>query len=101
MSKKLFIGGLSWGTTDQSMMDAFSAHGQVVSAEVVRDRETGRSKGFGFVEYASEEDAAAAKTALDGQMLDGRKIRVDFAREQERGGGPRGFGRSGGDRRGR
>lgn len=83
---------------DQQLKDAFGAHGQVVSASVVIDRETGRSRGFGFVEYATEGEAKTAADAMNGQMLDGRPLRVNPAHERREGGGPRGGGGGGGGR---
>lgn len=85
MSNKLFVGGLSWNTDDRLLMEAFAAHGDVTEAKVILERDTGRSRGFGFVTFASADSAAAAITALDGRELDGRAIRVNVA--QERGGG--------------
>ena len=76
MAKKLFIGNLNYRTTDETLFDAFSAIGNVESAAVITDRETGRSRGFGFVEMATEEDAQAAIQQLDNTDLDGRTIRV-------------------------
>ena len=87
MSNKLFVGGLSWGTDDQSLHEAFSQHGTVQEARVITDRETGRSRGFGFVTMSSAEEANAATDALNGQQLDGRTIRVNEAQERSRGGG--------------
>merc|ERR1712130_628127 len=78
---KLFIGGLSWSTDEQSLQSAFSSYGEVASVRVVTDRETGRSKGFGFVEYNSRDEAQAAVDGMNGQDLDGRQIRCDFAQE--------------------
>ena len=101
MGKKLFVGGLAWGTTDEGLMDAFSQFGEVTDAKVVMDRDTGRSRGFGFVTFAEADAAQAAITGMDGQDLDGRTIRVNEA--EDRGGsrgGPRGGGGGGGDRRG-
>ena len=98
MSNKLFVGGLSWDTGDQGLQEAFEAFGTVVEAKVITDRETGRSRGFGFVTF---QDAAAAQSAmqeLDGSTLDGRSIRVNEANERSRDGGGRGGG-GGGDRR--
>ena len=83
-TKKLFVGSLSWGLTWQDLKEAFGAHGEVVYTKVITDRETGRSKGFGFVEFATVEDAVAAKNAMDGAELDGRTIKVDFAEEKPR-----------------
>jgi len=82
-SSKLFVGGLAWATTDETLKQAFSAHGEVSEARVVKDRETGRSRGFGFVTFESSESAQAAKNALNNSLVDGRNIRVDFATERE------------------
>ena len=98
MSARLYVGNLSYSTMDQQLKDAFGAHGQVVSASVVIDRETGRSRGFGFVEYATEGEAKTAADAMNGQMLDGRPLRVNPAHERREGGGPRGGGGGGGGR---
>ncbi|KAL8486904.1 hypothetical protein ACS0TY_023086 [Phlomoides rotata] len=84
MSTRLFIGGLSYGTDDQSLKDAFSNYGDIEFARVIVDRETGKSKGFGFVNYHSEESASSALSAMDGQELNGRSIRVSYAQERER-----------------
>ncbi|XP_057957313.1 glycine-rich RNA-binding protein 2, mitochondrial-like [Malania oleifera] len=89
-SSKLFIGGLSYGTDDQSLKDAFSSFGDVVDARIITDRDTGRSRGFGFVNFASNESASSALSAMDGQELNGRNIRVSYA--NDRPAGPRGFG---------
>jgi len=67
-SSKLFVGGLSYGTDDQSLRDSFANYGQVIEARVIMDRESGRSRGFGFVTYTSSEEASAAITAMDGQV---------------------------------
>jgi len=102
MSKKLYVGNLSYGVDDHMLNDCFAQHGQVTQAQVVMDRETGRSKGFGFVEYSTQEEAQAAIDALDGVELDGRAMRVDEARPREdrprRGGGGGGYGGGGGGR---
>lgn len=82
VSNKLFVGGLSWSTTDESLGKAFSAHGEVTEARVVMDRTTGRSRGFGFVTFASDDAARAAKAAMDNAAIDGRNVRVDFATEK-------------------
>jgi RNA recognition motif-containing protein len=98
MATKLFVGSLAWATNDDSLKDFFSAAGTVVSASVIMDRETNRSKGFGFVEMSSDEEAKAAVDQLNGKDLDGRAIVVSEARPREerpRGGGG---GYSGGDR---
>ena len=79
MSVKLFVGGLSFSTTSEGMRDAFARFGPVHSATVMTDRETGRSRGFGFVEMATAEEADKAISALNGSSLDGRMIRVDKA----------------------
>ncbi len=81
--KKLFVGSLSWGTTDKTLEEAFSQAGQVESANVIIDRATQRSKGFGFVEMSSDEEAKAAIDMLDGKELDGRKIVVNEARPKK------------------
>lgn len=86
MSVRLFVGGLSFSTSTEGLRDAFARFGPVQSAAVMTDRETGRSRGFGFVEMATEEDAERAISALNGSQLDGRMIRVDKA--TPRGSGP-------------
>jgi heterogeneous nuclear ribonucleoprotein A1/A3 len=68
-SSKLFVGGLSYGTDEQSLRDTFANYGQVIEAKIINDRETGRSRGFGFITYASSEEASAAITALDGKVI--------------------------------
>ncbi|KAL3835012.1 hypothetical protein ACJIZ3_009748 [Penstemon smallii] len=82
MSTKLFVGGLSYGTDDQSLRDAFCSFGDVVDAKVITDRDTGRSRGFGFVNFSSDDSASSALSAMDGQQLNGRNIRVGFAQER-------------------
>lgn len=84
MSNKLFVGGLSWDTDDRSLNKAFSEHGDVKEATVITDRDTGRSRGFGFVTFASSNGASEAMRALDGQELDGRAIRVNEAHDKRR-----------------
>ncbi|GMI95239.1 hypothetical protein HRI_003193200 [Hibiscus trionum] len=91
-SSKVFVGGISFQTDDQGLSDAFSQYGQVVEARVIVDRETGRSRGFGFVTYTSTEDASSAIQALDGQVLHGRQVRVNYAAEKP----PRNYGGGGG-----
>ena len=81
--KKLYVGNLSYSVDSHQLNECFAAHGTVESAQVVTDRETGRSKGFGFVEMASVEEAQAAIEALDGTDLDGRALRVNEARPRE------------------
>lgn len=83
MATKLFIGSLAWGTTDDSLKAFFEQAGTVVSANVIVDRETNRSKGFGFVEMSSDEEAKAAIDQLNGKELDGRAIVVNEARPRE------------------
>lgn len=83
MATRLFIGSLAWATNDDSLKDFFSGVGNVVSANVITDRETGRSKGFGFVEMSSDEEAKAAIDQLNGKDLDGRAIVVSEARPRE------------------
>ena len=78
--KKLFIGGISWGTTDESLAAAFSQAGAVSSAVVIKDKMTGRSKGFGFVEMATEEEAQKAIDMFNGQEIAGRRVTVNEAR---------------------
>lgn len=84
MSKKLFVGGLSWGTDDSMFRDAFTPFGAITEAKVIMDRETGRSRGFGFVTFSSDADADRAVRELDGKDLDGRTIRVNEAQERSR-----------------
>lgn len=90
MAKKLFVGNLSWNTRDESLYEAFSQFGEVTDAKVITDRETGRSRGFGFVTFADEQAGQDAMSAMDGQELDGRPIRVNEAQERRNGGGFRG-----------
>jgi cold-inducible RNA-binding protein len=80
---KLFVGGLPFATTDDELRDVFAAHGTVASATVVRDRDSGRSKGFGFVEFEKDEEGKAAEKALNGSDLGGRSISVAEARPKE------------------
>lgn len=94
MATKLFVGSLSYNTTSEGLKEFFESAGSVSSADVVMDRETGRSRGFGFVEMGSEDEAQAAIKNLDGKELDGRAIMVSAAREKSEG-GPRGGGRGG------
>ena len=83
MNNRLYIGGLSWGTTDEALRAAFSAAGNVVSAKVITDRMSGRSKGFGFVEMGSDEEAQKAIEMFNGKDLDGRNVTVNVARPME------------------
>ena len=82
MAKKLFVGNLPYSTRDEELRTFFESAGTVESASVVLDRDTGRSRGFGFVEMATEEEAQKAVSSLDGQELDGRKVVVNEARPQ-------------------
>ncbi|HAZ14243.1 MAG: RNA-binding protein [Bdellovibrionales bacterium GWA2_49_15] len=100
MGTKLYVGNLSYSTTDQSLSELFSQAGTVASAKVVTDRETGRSKGFGFVEMSTDEEAQAAVEKFNGQELEGRQLKVDEARPATNGGGPRGGGGGRGPRGG-
>lgn len=89
MSKKLYVGNLTYSVGNQELEDLFSQFGQVNSAQVINDRDTGRSKGFGFVEMAEDKDADAAIEALNGKDNDGRALTVNIARprEERKGGG--------------
>ena len=102
MSKRVFVGGLSWGTDDDGLRAAFEAFGEVTDAKVIMDRDTGRSRGFGFVTFAQAEEMATAMEKMDGSDLDGRTIRVNEAQERppRRGGGGGGGGGRGGYRGG-
>ncbi|XP_072991846.1 glycine-rich RNA-binding protein 4, mitochondrial-like [Typha latifolia] len=94
-SSKVFVGGLSYGTDDQSLREAFINYGEVVEARVIIDRESGRSRGFGFVTFTSADEASAAITGLDGKDLHGRMIRVNYANDRT-GGFRGGYGGGGG-----
>jgi cold-inducible RNA-binding protein len=96
LSKKLFVGGLAWATDEASLLEAFQQFGPVAEAKVILDRETGRSRGFGFVTYESDADADTAMKELDGAQLDGRSIRVNEAQARQGGGGGGGPGGGGG-----
>ena len=96
MAHKLFIGGLSFSTSDDRLRELFAQVGGVESAAVVMDRETGRSRGFGFVEMATAEEADAAVKKSNGQEVDGRTLKVELANSAGSGGGRSGGGRSGG-----
>jgi len=106
MAAKLFVGSLSWDTTDASLHDFFASAGTVVSATVIMDKYTGKSRGFGFVEMSSDEEAKKAIETLNGQTLDNRQIVVNEAKPQAPrpsfGGGGGGYGGGGrrDDRRG-
>ena len=101
MAKKLYVGNLSYNVDSSELEQLFAQHGQVLSAQVINDRDTGRSKGFGFVEMANDNEAEAAIAALNGQQHGGRALTVNEARPREdRGGGGYGGGGGGGGRRG-
>lgn len=80
---KLFVGGLPFATTDEDLQALFASHGTVASATVIKDRDTGRSKGFGFVEFENDDEGKAAESALNGSDLGGRTITVNQARPKE------------------
>jgi RNA recognition motif-containing protein len=110
MGSKIYVGGLPYAATEQQLSDLFAQHGTVASARVITDKFTGQSRGFGFVEMSSDEEAQKAIAALNGTQMDGRTLTVNEARPQEPrsgGGGRGGFGggggggRSGGGNRGR
>lgn len=81
---KLFVGGLPFATTEDELNSMFSEYGTVSSAKIPTDRDTGRSRGFGFVEFENEDEGKAAESALNGKEVDGRKIQVNKAREDRR-----------------
>ncbi|MBD3183589.1 RNA-binding protein [Candidatus Poribacteria bacterium] len=96
MAKKLYVGNLNFDTTEAELEEAFAQFGEVVSAVVIKDSATGRSRGFGFVEFAEEADAQKAKEEMNGQELGGRNLKVDEARDSRGGGGGRRSGGGGG-----
>lgn len=103
MGRKLYVGNLPFSATEQVLSDAFAEYGTVESAKIITDRDTGRSKGFGFVEMSSDEEAQAAITKLNGSQWEGRQLTVNEAkpqapRDNRGGGGGRGFGGGGGGR---
>src|SRR5271170_4047088 len=106
MGKKLYVGNLSYQVDSSELEQLFGQHGQVVSAQIINDRDTGRSKGFGFVEMSSDSEADAAVAALNGQQHEGRALTVNEARPREEraggggGGGRGGYGGGGGGGRG-
>ena len=102
MGRKLYVGNLSYGTTDSTLEQLFAEYGTVQSAQVIVDRDTGRSKGFGFVEMGSDQEAQAAIKGLSEKEVDGRRLTVNEAKPREdRGGGGRGgYGGGGGGGRG-
>ena len=100
MSTKLYVGNLSFNTTTQDLEEMFGAHGTVESTNIIEDRETGRSRGFGFIEMSSKEEGANAISTLNGKEVDGRALTVNEAkpREERGGGGNRGGYGGGGSR---
>ena len=91
---KLYVGNLSWNSTEDDVSDAFAAFGTVTSVNLITDRETGRPRGFGFVEMSSDAEAQAAMEGLDGRQLGGRDLKVNIAKPREsRGGGGGDYGR--------
>lgn len=107
MGSKIYVGGLPYGATEQQLSELFGAHGTVQSARIITDKFTGKSRGFGFVEMATTEEAQRAISELNGKDLDGRKITVNVSNPRAPGGGggrgpggPRGGGRPGGGGRG-
>src|SRR5919202_633958 len=90
MGKKLYVGNLAYSVSDSDLQAMFEPHGTVQSAQVIMDRDTGRSKGFGFVEMGSDQEAQAAIAALNGSEVDGRALTVNEARPRPEGGGGRG-----------
>jgi RNA recognition motif-containing protein len=95
VAKKMYVGNLSYSANEDELRRIFEEHGTVVSAQVIMDRETGRSKGFAFVEMSSDQEAQAAISALDGKEIGGRVIKVNEARPREDRGGGGGGGRGG------
>lgn len=101
MAKNIYVGNLAWGVTNEDLLELFGQHGKVVRAQVITDRETGRSRGFGFVEMENDQEAQAAIEALNNFQHNGRPLTVNVAKEREErgpGGGGGGFG--GGGQRG-
>lgn len=82
-TNKLFVGNISWGIDWRQLKDIFGEFGEVAFVRIVSDRETGKSKGFGFVEFTNVEDAVKAKDAMQGKEIDGRELRIDFAQEKK------------------
>ncbi len=91
MSKKIYVGNLSWNTTESNLGDLFAQYGEVISVNIITDRDTNRSKGFGFIEMADDDAAVAAISTFNGTELDGRNIRVNEAEDRERPRGNRRF----------
>src|SRR4051794_30588751 len=97
MAKNIYVGNLAWGVTNEELLDLFAQHGKVVRAQVITDRETGRSRGFGFVEMENEQEAQQAIQALNNFEHQGRPLTVNVAKDREDGGGG-GAGGGGGGR---
>lgn len=97
MSKRIYIGNLSYTTTEERLSELFSEFGEVVSATIIKDRDTSQSKGFGFVELSDEADSDGAISRLSGKEVDGRRVRVNYAEEKRESAG-RNFGRDRGER---
>ncbi|MER2557120.1 MAG: RNA-binding protein [Candidatus Competibacter denitrificans] len=100
MGKKLYVGNLSYNISNSDLENLFTAHGTVRSAQVIMDRDTGRSKGFGFVEMGTDQEAQAAISALNGKPIEGRNLTVNEARPPQQGSGGGGYGGGGGKRSG-
>ncbi|HZP46677.1 MAG TPA: RNA-binding protein [Candidatus Binataceae bacterium] len=98
MGRRLYVGNLAWAVTDEDLAQVFGEVGKVENAQVIIDRATNRSRGFGFVEMASDEEAEKAISALDGREVKGRAIRVNEAQARSGGGGSRGGGNRDRDR---
>ncbi|XP_076925942.1 glycine-rich RNA-binding protein GRP1A-like isoform X2 [Bidens hawaiensis] len=96
---RCFVGGLAWATSDRSLEDAFSKYGEIIDSKIVNDRETGRSRGFGFVTFKDEQSLKDAIEGMNGQSLDGRNITVNEAQSRNGGGGRREGGYGGGGSR--
>jgi len=92
MAKKLFVGGLNWDTTADGLREAFAPYGEITESKIITDRDTGRSRGFGFVTFSEDENAKSAISKMDGSSLDGKTLKVNEAQERS----PRGGGYSGG-----
>jgi len=101
VGKKLYVGNLAFGVTDSQLQEMFAPYGSVQLAQVITDRDTGRSKGFGFVEMNSDQEAQAAIAGMNGQMVDGRALTVNEAKPKEDRGGRGGYGGGGGGGGGR
>lgn len=104
MAKNIYVGNLAWAVTNDDLLELFGQYGKVTNAQVIMDRDTGRSRGFGFVEMENDEEAQKAIEALDGATHENRPLTVNVAKEREdrggRGGGGGGYGGGGGGRRG-